>query len=206
MSGGAKADVCPNCGAVLELDIDSRCRWCHAHIEVRQPSPRRARFESVVDGGLVPDSADDCASSAPFLYLLLSTLGPGLSFEPAVQDYLRMEPVLRQTIRALATAVSEAGVRVRDDGSLKNDFDENLRVYTPDEIWTFDLAIDVAAWLCALDGLQRKTQAQVAGNVRLLDREVTSHYWKKELKVAGDGPRKFHELRAKVPRHKPNPS
>ena len=198
--------MCPNCGAVLELDIDSRCRWCHAHIEVQQPSPRRARFESILDGGLVPDAADDCSTSAPFLYLLLSTLGPGLSNEPAIQDHMRTEPVLRQSIRALATAVSDAGVRVRDGGLLRNDLDENLRVYTAEEIWIFDLAVDVAAWLCTLDGMPRKTQAQIVSNVRLLDQDVTAHTWKKELKKAGDGPQKFHELRAKVPRHTPNPS
>lgn len=69
----------------------------------------------------MPGGVDDCSSSAPFLCMLLSALGPGLSPESAVQDYLHQEPAFHQAVRALATAVSKAGVRVRDAGLVRDD-------------------------------------------------------------------------------------
>lgn len=38
--------VCPNCGAPLELDAASRCRWCHVPVTVQPPGPQLA------DGGV----------------------------------------------------------------------------------------------------------------------------------------------------------
>lgn len=203
MSGSATVEVCDNCGSPLDLDFDGRCRWCHAHVQIGRLGQQHVSLGP--DSGLVPDDVDNCSSSAPFLYMLLSALGPGLSTEPVVQDYLHEEPAFRQAVRALATAVSEAGVRVRDAGLLRDGFDENLKVYTPEEIWTFDLAINVVSWLCEFDGLPKNTRAQIGGNVGLIDQEVTSHLWHKGLRKAGDGPEKFRELRDRVPHHRPSP-
>jgi hypothetical protein len=147
---------------------------------------------------LVPDDVDD-QSVAPFIYLTLATLGPLLTYEHAVQEHLSGQPGLRQEIRRLSTAVGAAGVRVRDAGLLKDSFDENLRVYTPEEIWTFDLAFDVIAMFGALDSLSGGTRASIADSLRLLGHNMHAHTWKKELKKAGQGPEAFRELRARVP-------
>lgn len=154
--------------------------------------------------GLVPAGTDDCATSSPFLYLTLSALGL-LSTQPAVHEFARQQPEAHQQIRALAAAVSAAGVRVRDGGLLRNDFDDRLRPYTPDEIWLFDLAIDVIALLGGLESLPGSTRAQISSDVRSLDQSVHSHAWHKGLRHAGEGPAPFHALRALVPHHTPHP-
>ena len=211
MSSGPVIDVCANCGAPLELDASGRCRWCHAHIRLAEPAasgPAAAGPAAKPDGGtgLVPDGTDDCSNSAPFLYAMLGVLTWVLSPEPAVQQYVGSQAGLRDQIRALTTAVSAAGVRVRDAGVLRNDFDNNLVVYTSDEIWTFTLATDVIALLSALDGLSADGQAKATSNLRSIDGELVKHHWRKELKKANDGPAAFQELRARTPQHKPRPA
>jgi len=193
-------DVCANCGAPLELDEAGACRWCHAHFRTERPAVLAFGYDD--DDGLVPEDTDDCMSSAPFLFLTLSTLGPLLSTEPVVQQHMRRQPRLLAQIRALSTAVSAAGVRVRDAGLLKDDFDDNLAVYTPEEIATFDLAFDVIAMIGALDGLPSQARAKAASDLRSLDGNARHHAWKHAMKKAGDGPAAFRELRATVP-HRP---
>jgi hypothetical protein len=41
----------------------------------------------------------------------------------------------------------------------------------------------------------------MASNLGSLDREASSHRWKKDLKIADPGPEAFRELRARIPRH-----
>jgi hypothetical protein len=189
-------DVCAYCGAPLDLDETGACRWCHAHIRTQRAKIPVLRSGS--QASLVPEDTDDCMSSAPFLFLALSTLGPLLSTEPVVREYMQRKPRLLQQIRALSTAVSAAGVRVRDAGLLKDDFDDNLAVYTPAEIWTFDLAFDVIAMIGALDGLPGRAKAKAASDLRTLDQDTRGHTWKHAMKKAGDGPAAFAELRATV--------
>ena len=155
--------------------------------------------------GLVPDGTDNCWTSAPFIYLILACLGSGLTSESAVLNYVREYPEFHRQIRELSTAVSDAGVRVRDEGRLRSDMDDNLRVYTPDEIWMFDLAVDLIAMLGSVDGLSNQSLAEYKNNVRTLDDEVHAHTWKKGVKKAGAGPVQFQELRQRVPHHVPNP-
>jgi hypothetical protein len=195
---GPVVEACANCGAPLDLDEAGACRWCHARVRVRaEPAVFTAsRIQDEVS--LMPEDVDDCWSSSPFLYLALATFGL-LSVQPEVQQYMQGEPLLLQQIRALITAVSAAGARVRDAGLLKNDFDENLEVYTPEEIWIFDLAFDVITLVGAVDGLSRQTRARVVGNMRSLNEKAQSHTWKKDMKKAGEGPAAWHELRARVP-------
>jgi len=151
----------------------------------------------------VPRDVDDCSASAPFIGLILSILGPALHLEPAVAEYVGRNPGFREQVRTL----SAAGVRVRDAGLLTDEVGKNnLTVYTPEEIWTFDLVVDVIAVLGALHGLRGKTRAQVAEDLRLLDRTAHSHTWKKELKRAGEGVPQFRELRARIPQHTPHPA
>ncbi len=154
--------------------------------------------------GLVPDDVDDQAV-APFIYLTLATLGPLLNYEPAVKNFLGSQPELRQRIRDLSVAVGKAGVRVRDAGLMKDSFDQNLKFYTPAEIWTFDLAVDLIAMFGTLPDLHPGTRARIVDDLKSLDWNVHSHAWKKEVKRAGDGPAAFSELRRFVPRHTPHP-
>jgi hypothetical protein len=84
--------------------------------------------------------------------------------------------------------VGAAGVRVRDAGLLKDSFDESLQVYTPEEIWSFDLAFDVIAMLGAIDGLRAGTRASLVDSLRSLDRTARLHIFKKDLRKAGQGP------------------
>jgi hypothetical protein len=196
---GPEVEVCANCGAPLDLDEAGACRWCHARIRARRaPLSALLLLEEQEDLRLVPDGVDNCGTSAPFLYLTLTTFG-FLSTVSQVKEYMRGEPGLLQHIRALTTAVSDAGVRVRDTGLLKDDFDDNLTVYTPEEIWTFDLAFDVIAMLGALNGLDGQTRARIVSNMRSLNRESSSHAWKKDMKKAGDGPLALREFRSQVP-------
>jgi hypothetical protein len=163
---------------------------------MERAAPAFLRFQDEVS--LVPEDADDCASSAPFLSLALSSLGL-LSAQPEVKEYMNGEPGLLRQIRALSTMVSTAGVRVRDAGLLKDSFDTNLEVYTAEEIWTFDLAFDVIALIGALGGLTGKIRAMTASNVRSLDWYAERHTWKKAMKKAGEGPAALREFRAAVP-------
>lgn len=144
-------------------------------------------------------------TSSPFLFLTMSCLGSGLSSEEAVRSYVSSVG-LQAPIQELSAAVSAAGVRARDSGRLRSEFDDNLHVYSPEEIWIFDLAIDVIAMLGCVQGLSDRSLAQFKSDLRSLDDEVSSHTWKRALKKAGDGPVQFRELRTRIPRHAPHPS
>jgi hypothetical protein len=181
-------DVCANCGAPLELDESGGCRWCHARIHTEQ----------AVLFSLVPEDVDDCWST-PFLFLALSTLGPLLSKDPAVQQHMRREPGLLQQIRAMSTAVGAAGVRVRDAGLLRDDLDDRLAPYTPEEVWTFDLAFDVIAMLGALDGLSGRVKAKATSDLRQLGESTRRNGWDHAMKKATEGPAALSDLRARVP-------
>ncbi len=188
-------EVCPNCGAPLELDPASECRWCHVRIRTEQAAPAFLGFQD--EAGLVPEDADDC-TSAPFLSLTLSSLRL-LGDQPEVKEYMNGEPGLLGQIRALSTMVSAAYVRVRDAGLLKDSLETHLDAYTAEEIWTFDLAFDVLALIGALDCLTGKIRAMTASNVQSLDWYAERHTWKKAMKKAGEGPVALREFRAAVP-------
>jgi hypothetical protein len=191
MSAGPTVSLCHNCGAPLELDDAGRCRWCHAQV----------RYESLgSQAGLLPRDLDDCTTSAPFLYLTMSAFYL-LGTQDAVQQFLARSPGPHQQMRALAVATSAAGVRVRDAGLLKDNFDNNLKIYTPNEIWTFNLAVDVIARLGELEGLPPSTHAQIVSDLKSLNDSARSHHWQKELRRAGDGVPLFRELRASIPPH-----
>jgi hypothetical protein len=155
-------------------------------------------------GGLVPPDTDNCSTSSPFLYLIMASLGT-LSTEQPVLAYTHSDPAFHQQVQHLSAAVSAAGERVRDEGRIRNDFDDNLRIFSPVEIWLFDLAVDVIAMLGSLMGLSNASLALYKDNVRTLDDEVHTHTWKHGLKKAGAGPEEFRELRQRVPHHPVHP-
>jgi hypothetical protein len=154
--------------------------------------------------GLVP-SGLGYSAVAPFLYLTLTTLAL-LGSEPTVQQYAEADPDAHRAIRALCTAAAQAGIRVRDTARHGDSFDEHLRMFTADEYWIFNLAVDVIAMFATGGGLRPDTRALVIDDLKTLDVHVHSHHWKHEVHKAGDGPAEFRELRAHIPHHKPHPS
>jgi hypothetical protein len=202
MISGPSPSFCPRCNAPLQLDEAGRCSWCRAHL---QTVPPEGHLLNVPAGRFTLLPADvDYLGVAPFIDLTLAVFGL-LRFERAVQEFVGREPELVRNIVALTNAVADAGARVRNAGLLKSGFDNNLGVYTPEEIWIFNLAIDLIALLGSLDGLRNGTRAQIANNLTSLDRSTSSHTWKKDVKRAGFGPAHFRELRAAVPYHTPRP-
>ena len=128
-----------------------------------------------------------------------------LAGDSVVRQYASAQPEAQHAIRELSRAVAAAGTRVRDTGQMRDSFDQNLRYYTAEEIWLFDLAIDVIAMLGSLGGLPPGTRARLVDDLRLLDNNVSNHHWKKEVRQVGTGPAPFRELRAHVPHHQPHP-
>jgi len=154
--------------------------------------------------GLVPEDIDD-ADLAPFLYLTMSTLGL-IGDDPVVQQYLSVEPDSHRAIRELSAAVAAAGVRVRDTTKHHGFLEEHMNEFTAEEFWMFNLAVDVIAMFATMGGLSPKTRAQLLSDLRTLDYHPNTHHWKHQVKKAGAGPGKFHQLRAHVPQHKPRPA
>jgi hypothetical protein len=154
--------------------------------------------------GLVPQGVDTTAIS-PFIDLTLTSLRL-LSADAVVEQYVAAEPEAHRAIRELSATMAAAAVQVRDSGQMHDSFDDNLRLYTAEEIWMFDLAIDVVAMLGTLGGLTSGHRVQIIDNLKSLDDDVRTHRWKKEVHRAGDGPPQFRDLRAHVPHHQPHPA
>jgi hypothetical protein len=195
---GPVVETCPNCGAPLDLDDVGACRWCRARIRTGQAGGSGSDALDEDRDNLVPEDVDRCALSSVFLSAALSATWM-LGTEPVVQEYMHREPRLIPQIRALSTAVSAAGGRVYDADLVGNRYDGSFEMYTPGEIWIFDLAFDVIALLRARDGLSRQTLTVVAGSMRWTDDLARRSAWKKAIKAAGEGPAAWHELRVRVP-------
>lgn len=155
------------------------------------------------EAGLVPDGLG-ASTLAPFIYLMLSTLSL-LGGEPTVRQYGQANPDAYRAIRALSTQVAEAGIRVRDTAKGGDMFAEHMRMFTPEEYWKFNLALDVIAMFATSGGLSADTHALVIDDLRTLDGDASSHHWKHEVKKAGDGPAEFRDLRSHIPHHKLHP-
>ena len=154
------------------------------------------------DTSLVPNGVD-YAAVTPFIYLMMATLGM-LGGDPAVQQYLDAEPQARQAIRELSRAVAAAGVRVRDSGKVRDEFDIRLGLFTAEEFWQFNLAVDVIALLATRNGIAPDSRALAFSDLRSLEEWAGMHHWKSGVRKAGTGPAQFGPLRAHVPPHKPH--
>jgi hypothetical protein len=155
------------------------------------------------ESGLVP-SGLGASAVAPFIELMLATLGL-LGTEETVRQYSQADPDAHRAIRALSTQVAEAGIRVRDTAKPGDMFAEHMRMFTPEEYWKFNLALDVIAMFATGGGLSPDTRALIISDLKTLDGDANSHHWKHEVKKAGDGPAEFRDLRAHIPHHKPHP-
>jgi hypothetical protein len=152
--------------------------------------------------GLVPLHLNYGAVTIPFLYKTLSAL-EWLSDEPSVQQYVKAYPEAHRAIIALSRAVTDIGIRARKMSSDRDIYDEHLGRFSADEIWMFDLAIDVVAMFATGGGLRADTRVDVQDKLKSADEHVHSHHWQREVHKAGAGPAEYHDLRAHVPHHKP---
>jgi len=149
--------------------------------------------------GLVPHRLD-FGATAPFIdatlfgFLLLQD-------QPPVEQYGRANPDARRAIFALSETIGQVGIRVRDSGAGKKaDFrHEDLRLYTAEEIWMFDLAIDALAMLTTGGGLHDGVRMQALDHLKMADEHSRDGHWKRALRHVGDGPEVFRVLRAHVP-------
>lgn len=169
-----------------------------------QPSAhhhKHSQSHDKVPFGLVPGHVG-YGGTPEFIYLTLSGLNM-LSDQSSVQQYTRARPDAHRAILDLSGKVAKAGIRVRD--THRNAvIDDHLRSFSAEEIWMFDLAIDVLAMLGTSGGQRGTTHSFVLDRLRSLakDHHVRGLYWKAEVHKAGDGPAEFRELRAQIPHHK----
>ncbi len=152
--------------------------------------------------GLVPAGLN-YGGTPPVIYLTLSAL-TAMGSESSVEQYISAQPAAQRAILALSGAVARAGIRIRVSDP-KAVIDDHLRLFSAEEIWMVDLAIDVVAMLGTGGSLHGDTRVLVLDKLKELDRHVDSHQWRKLVRKAGAGPAEFHELRAHIPPHKPRP-
>jgi hypothetical protein len=196
--------TCPNCGAPLKLDVEGRCRWCKAFVDVPPPPPVGRTHIDVFDDRLhlEPDSVYMDHQSFPVLLAIVLSDFRNFGYELAVQNYLDRGPGLRNAIRSLSIALGTAGARIRDSGVMRDDFDDKLEYYAPDEIWTCDLGVDVIAMLSSIEGLSGRMQAEARTTLRTFDAEESPEQrrvWWHGLEAAGAGPEDFRQMRAFIP-------
>jgi len=123
------------------------------------------------------------------------------SYDPAAQTFLNT-PQRVGSIRALAVGVQSAGRRLQDAGVLSDEvIDRGEKIYTAQEWWTFDLAVDLIATLTAINGIEPYASSSARFEVVSFDGTWASRS-KKALKHAGDGPEQLRSLRAAIPRRR----
>jgi hypothetical protein len=149
-------------------------------------------------------------TDVPFIDLILVTLGYGptygLSADPGVRDFVQSRPGMYELVRELGYRVAAAGLRARDSGQLHRSSADSLRYYSPDEIWAFNLAIDLIAALSALEDISNSARFRVGQAMGNLDATARGHTWHKQLRHAGSGPPELAPLRASVPPHTHHPA
>lgn len=195
---------CPDCGGPLD-QVPGICRWCGQHVTLR-PLTDAVRDE---DEGDVADEVhkdigvgvdvDECKLPVPAKWIL-SELS-WLTNDRAIRSFLEGQPGLLELARRLTAAMRIAGERIQDAG-----FEDDVYIagkadelYSADEMWAFDLGIDLIAWLAAVDGASEDMQRQAGTGIWGHDIGWSDRY-KMPLKKAGDGPADLRELRATVPR------
>jgi hypothetical protein len=129
-----------------------------------------------------------------------------LETEPSVRQYLESQPQAHSAILELSSAVAQAGARVHTMTPGSKVIEDHLRLFTAEEIWVVDLAVDVAAMLAGGGGVDPAVHEMVIWKLRDIDDHVHTHHWHREVRKAGDGPAEFRDLRAHVPHHRPHPA
>ena len=208
MNTTAEVQYCPNCSAPLELDDNGNCHWCHVHVTLQITGASVAALD-----GLTPeqqasitnlDKHNELRLPEGSVYLplpvfpLLSCLNAA-AYDPAIQAFLST-PDRVDSIRALAEAVEAAGQRLQDAGVEEDDvIGRGEKIYSPEELWIFELLTDLLARLKSVEGIERDTRSMLIENVSGQD-DMWQKRVRKRLKAAGDGPEQFRPLRASLPR------
>jgi hypothetical protein len=196
--------TCPNCGAPLKLDVEGRCGWCQAFVDVpAAPAAGRTHIDVFDDQlHLEPDSVYMDQQGYPVLIATILIDFRNFGDELAVQNYLDRAPGLRNAIRSLSLALGAAGARIRDSGVMKDVWDDKLDHYTPDEIWMCDLGVDVIAMLASIEGLRGRMQAEARTTLHTFDGDESPgqrRVWRRGLEAAGAGPEAFRQMREQIP-------
>jgi hypothetical protein len=149
---------------------------------------------------MVPPHLDFGATSPfierPLFALLL------LNDEPSVQQYLRANLDAQKALLELTGAIGQVALRVRDAHGPKIVIDEHIKYYSAQEIWMFDLAIDVVAMLVT-SGATVSDRDLILSDLRSADKHAGSRPWRHQVHKAGAGPAQFRQLRELIPHHQP---
>jgi len=123
-----------------------------------------------------------------------------LADDRAIRSFLEGQPDLLELARRLTAAMRSAGERIHDAGFEGQLYMGNAdKLLSADEMWAFDLGVDLIAWLAAVDGASKDKQDQAARGIWGHDTSRGVGF-EKALKKAGDGPADLRELRARIPR------
>lgn len=185
MTDEPTVDVCPNCGAPLELNASGHCHYCGAHVNLPAPVSDADTTELLSDDGLgLPLPA----------FPLLS--GLWMLSKDAAAGRVLGRPGFIEPARRLTGAVKAAGERAADAGL--RDIAIDPKAYTPEELWSFHLARDLLAELAAVDGVDRDSARLARQTVADTD-DSWGHAFKKAEKKLGAEPESLRDLRAKIP-------
>lgn len=190
--------LCPQCGAPFELDEQGRCKWCRAIVRVQPDagaspggtSVEIAFFELCDSGISLPAPANTVLSGLRML-----------AIDPRVyQEFTN--PAFLAEVRHLISVVQAAGERAADNGL--RSWPNWLKDYTVEDMWCFQLGLDLMMWLATLDGVSNEYRRLTLENVENYDWDGDRHV-RKALEKYGDGPAELQGLRARIP-HTPSAS
>ncbi len=171
-----EVETCPGCGAPLTLDRDGRCQFCRAPVV-----HRRAPFADL---------------PAPARGIL--RIAAAMKEEPAAARVVETRGIAT-SMASVLEAVEAAAQRVLDGGLVLDERRIDVKVYTPDELWTFDLAADVMALLVAAPNLPKATRAATRDLLVVVDAGLGTHWCRSMIGNAGAGSEQLRALRDTIP-------
>ncbi len=172
-------ETCPNCGAPLHLDAEGLCTFCRAKVARAGPS-----------------FADVPAPARAILHV-----SEALASEAVVSRFVEQQG-LAASVPALMDDVAGAGRRVVTDGLVLDERRIDFGVYTPDEMWVFNLAADLVAMLAALPNLAKTKRAAVRDLLITVDAALGTHSARSTIGNAHEGPADLRPLRETIPHRK----
>jgi hypothetical protein len=176
-------EVCPSCGEVMEAFLDGRCDFCRS-----QSLARAKGVPSLIERFLLDLSS--------------------LEDKPSIEQYVTRAPQEHSAILALAAAIADAGMRIRDTHPNEDVRDSGLRHLSADDIWMLDLTLDIMYMLVGeLAGKSSPWDDDLDRTTRLLTGlEDATHdrQWKRALRQARAGPAQFQHLREIIPPRRPS--
>src|SRR2546423_1299043 len=142
MTAEPTIERCPNCGAPLQLDAGGLCVFCRMHVTIPEA---RDTVDGVAGDALTRQERiglnDDGVGLTFPVFRPLSGLCM-LSSDPVPQES-REQPSALEPARAPVAAAKAAAFRVMDAGLDEKVVLYGEKIYTPDEIWVFNLTRDL---------------------------------------------------------------